>query len=230
MIWLWIAIAVVLDGALALGCGLISDRWLERSRAPMLGFATGALLGTGLGEILPEAVARGGSSAVAWTACTMLALGAIEWVSARRSHHRDRPVVPVALLGSDALHNLGDGMAIAAAFLVGPRLGVLTAGAVIVHEIPEEIADYALLRAAGMTRRAALTALAAVQLSAGIGAAATLLASSVVVRAEGVLLAIACGMFVYIAAVDLAPELVRMRSRSAIAAGLVGLAIVVVLA
>jgi hypothetical protein len=57
MIWLWVAIAVALDGVVALASGLVPDRWLVRYRAPMLGFATGTLLASGLGSSCP-AVAR----------------------------------------------------------------------------------------------------------------------------------------------------------------------------
>jgi hypothetical protein len=67
------------------------------------------------------------------------------------------------LLGSDALHNIGDGAAIGASFLVSPRLGVAMAFAMIVHEDPEEVGDYAILRGAGMGRGAALAAMAAIR-------------------------------------------------------------------
>jgi len=227
MIWLWVAIAVVMDGTAGLTGALLPERWLERYRAPMLGFAAGALLASGLVEILPDAVARGGAGTVAWVLGAMAVLGGVEWVSRRRGHHRDRPVVPMALLASDALHNISDGMAIAAAFLVSPRLGVMTSAAVIVHEVPEEIADYALLRIAGMTKRRALAALAVVQLTAGIGAAGTLLASSQIARTEGIILPIACGTFIYIAIVNLIPELVRARERSAILPFLIAVVVVI---
>jgi len=229
MAWLWVTIAVFLDGAIALLGGLIPERWLERYRAPMLGFATGTLLASGLGEILPEAFARDGFVALAWAGLAMAALGAIEWASSRRGHHRERPIIPTALLSSDALHNLGDGMAIAAAFLVGPGYGVLTAAAVIIHELPEEIADYALLRANGMSKRRALVLLALVQLTAGIGAAGALIASSLIEEASGPVLGVASGMFVYIAVIDLIPELYKVRSRWAPLAIIVGAAIVLLI-
>ena len=184
------------------------------------------LLASGLGEVLPEALAGAGVVALAWMAGAMVVVGATERISARRGHHRVEPVVPFALLGSDALHNIGDGMAIAAAFLVSVRLGVFTAAAVLVHELPEEIADYALLRAAGMTRRTALAGLAVVQLTAGIGAIGTLAAASLLARASGPILAVAAGLFVYISAFDLVPELVRARAWSGLVAAVIGAAIV----
>jgi zinc and cadmium transporter len=229
MTWLWVTIAVVLDGAVALVGGLLPERWLDRYQPAMLGFAAGTLLASGLGEILPEAISISGVTALGWTVGAMLALGAFEHASARRERHHQRPVVPVALLGSDALHNLADGMAIAAAFVVSPRVGVFTAAAVVIHELPEEIADYALLRVAGMSKRSALAALAGVQLTAALGAAGTLAASGVIADANGPILAIACGMFVYIAVFDLMPDLIRTRSRSAVLACVVGVAIVLAL-
>ncbi|MBS1122674.1 MAG: zupT [Deltaproteobacteria bacterium] len=213
MTYVWVATMIVLNGAAGLVGALLPERWLERYRTPMLGVAAVTLLATGLFEILPEALARSGTSALGWSAGMIVVLGAIEWASSRRRAHDRRPVAPLALLSSDALHNVSDGMAIAAAFLISTELGFVTAIAVIVHEVPEEVADYALLRATGMTKVRALGLLAGVQLTAGIGAASTLMASSVIARAEGVLLSIACGTFVYIALVNLGPELLPARRR-----------------
>jgi zinc and cadmium transporter len=189
----------------------------------VLGFATGTLLASGLGEILPEAVARQGGWVLCWAAAAVVVLAVVERLAARREHHRSS-ATPVMLLGSDALHNVGDGMAIAAAFLASTHLGIVTSFAVIVHELPEEIADYALLRANGMAKRPALAALAAVQLTAGIGAAGTLAASSLIARCDGVILALAGGTFAYLAAIDFLPEILRAGARSAIAALIVGAA------
>lgn len=229
MTWLWVAIAIALDGAVALVGGLLPERWLGRYQPAMLGFAAGTLLASGLGEILPQALSVDGATALIWAAGAMLVLGVFEHVSARREHHRQRPVIPVALLWSDALHNLADGMAIAAAFVVSPRVGIFTSAAVLVHELPEEIADYALLRVAGVAKRSALVALAAVQLTAALGAAATLVAAHMIADAGGPILAISCGLFVYIAAFDLLPDLVRTRALSAGLAGVVGIALVLAL-
>lgn len=229
MTWLWVTIAVLLDGAVALVGGLLPERWLDRYQPAMLGFAAGTLLASGLGEILPHAISIDGVTTLGWAAGAMLVLGVFERASARRERHRQRPVVPIALLGSDALHNLADGVAIAAAFVVSPRVGIFTSAAVVVHELPEEIADYALLRVAGMAKRTALVALAAVQLTAVLGAAGTLAASGAIAGANGPILAVACGMFVYIAAFDLMPEVVRTRSRSAALACMVGVAMVLAL-
>jgi zinc and cadmium transporter len=211
----WIALVVMIDGAVALVGGLLSERVLRRWRPALLGFATSTLLVSGSVDILPEAIGHLGALAVVWTVCAAVALGLFERMTARRHQHTAGPVSPVALLGSDALHNFGDGMAIAAAFLVSPQVGLYTSVAVILHELPEELADYAILRGAGVSRRSALAGLAIVQLTAGLGAAASLVASHWLVGARGLVLALAAGMFLYIALVDLLPEVIRARSRSA---------------
>nr|HEX4315348.1 ZIP family metal transporter [Kofleriaceae bacterium] len=230
MVWLYVAIAVALDGAAGLAGALLPEAWLERHRAPMLGFAAGALVATGCGDVLPDAVARGGAIVLIYAAAAAGVLAIVEAATSRRAHHRRRPVAPVALLASDALHNVGDGMAIAAAFLVSPRAGIATAAAVIIHEVPEELADYALLRASNVGRGRALAALTGVQLTAAIGAAGTLAASQLVARGEALALALAGGTFLYIAVVDIVPELVRRRSLAAVVAAVAGAAVVLVTA
>jgi zinc and cadmium transporter len=210
MTWLWVAAMITLDGIVGLSGAAIPERWLESYRAPTLGFAAGALLASATADIFPEAIARGGIAILWCTAAVIVVLATTERIAARRTG----PVSPAALLASDALHNIGDGMAIAAAFVVSIHVGVMTSLAVIVHEVPEEIADYALLRTSGMTKTRALIALAVVQLTAGIGAAGTLLASALLERSAGIILALAGGTFLYIAVIDLAPELVRLRSRA----------------
>src|SRR5262249_46058448 len=138
-------------------------------------------------DLMPDAYARLGAPVLLWLAGTMLALAAIERVFAHRGHGDSRPY---ALLGSDALHNFTHGMAIAAAFVASPRLGAITSLAVIVHELPEEISLYAILRAAGFGKARALIALTLVQLTAGVGAAATWLGASLG-DITGIVLAIA---------------------------------------
>jgi zinc and cadmium transporter len=119
-----------------------------------------------------------------------------------------------ALLISDALHNVADGAAIAAAYLASPRAGIAVALAVISHELPQEVGDYALLRASGMSRRRALLSLTAVQLSALIGALAVAMAAERSERAIAAVLSIAAGTFLYIGATDLLPGIHAGRTRA----------------
>ena len=115
--------------------------------------------------------------------------------------------LPPTLLLSDALHNLGDGAAVAAGFLVSVKAGIAVAIAVIAHEVPQEVGDYALLRAAGWRRGEALTALMGVQLTAFIGAGPVIAASELVARVNAIALSVAAGTFLYIGATDLLPAM-----------------------
>jgi len=149
MTTLWVALAVALDGAAGLAGAILPERWLVHYRPTLLGFAAGALLAAALLDLVPEAIAANGMSVLPWLLASIVALAVFEWMLPMHDHHDHvGGVTPYALVGSDALHNFGDGIAIAAAFLSSTRLGVITSVAVIVHEVPQEVADYAILRAA----------------------------------------------------------------------------------
>ena len=221
----WIALAVVIDGAVGLSGAIVPDGWLQRHRMDMLGFAVGALVATAVLDLIPTSYAKTGMMAFAWMAVGVAALVAVELALSRWRGSR-RAGLPYALLGSDAVHNFGDGMAIAAAFLISSRLGVVTAAAVIVHEVPEEIADYAVLRAAGLRKRWSLAWLAGVQLTAALGAALVIVGATEL-GIEGPALAVGASTFLYIALVDLLPDVVRASHQGRSPLGWLGAGIVV---
>lgn len=235
---LFIWLAVLADGLAGLTGGLLSERWMKRHLPALVAFAAGALIGAVFLEVLPEAIEAAGLGALRWALVSFLALTFVEWFlgphhhdhsahAPGHPHHHDETmkapstVVPSLLVG-DALHNIGDGAAVAAAFLVSPAAGVATALAVIAHELPQEVGDYALLRATGLSRARALLALGAVQLSAVAGAGAVLLGSRWVEGLEGIILALASGTFLYIGATDLLPELRHIPSPGAARGRLLG--------
>lgn len=216
--------AVLLDSLAGLAGGLLSERWLRRQLPLLVGFAAGAMLAAVFLDIFPELAAEQGAAAFPWAFGGFLALCFLEWgLGHRHHHHHDTHhthvhdegaahlhtprTLPAALLVSDALHNFGDGAAVAAAFLVAPPAGVSVALAVIAHEVPQEMGDYALLRAAGFSRGPALLALFGVQLTAFLGAAFVVFGARFFHGLQGTLLAVASGMFLYIGATDLLPEL-----------------------
>jgi zinc and cadmium transporter len=213
----WIFFAVLLEGAAGLAGGFFSEGWLRRNLSTLVGFAAGALIAAVFLDLLPDAIETHGRGALAWALGGFLALALLEWALGQHHHGpRDGRALPAALLASDALHNTGDGAALAAAFLVSPHAGLAVAIAVIAHEVPQEIGDYVLLRAAGMSKRRALFWLALVQFTAGAGALAVVLASKAGHDLTAVLIAIASGTFLYIGATDLLPELhtgARLRDR-----------------
>ena len=116
------------------------------------------------------------------------------------------PTLPPSLLVSDALHNIADGAAVAAGFLISIHVGIAVGIAVIAHEVPQEVGDYAVLRAAGWRRTPALFSLAAVQFTAFPGAAGVLALAERVEHLTAAILSLAAGTFLYIGATDLLPE------------------------
>lgn len=230
-------LAVLMDGLAGLAGGLLSERWLRQHLPGLVGFAAGTLLAASFLEVLPEAVESLGTAAFSWAFASFVVLALLEWHMGHQHHHPHEgapptphyhahgvaaPTLPAALLASDALHNVGDGAAVAAAFLVSPEAGIATSLAVIAHELPQEVGDYALLRASGWPRGRALLSLAGVQLTALAGAAGMLLGSQLLPSLKGIVLAIAAGSFLYIGAVDLLPEL-RHGSASEMRQRVVGL-------
>jgi zinc and cadmium transporter len=116
------------------------------------------------------------------------------------------------ILIGDAFHNFGDGVVIAAAFIVDVRIGVTATLAVMAHEIPHEVGDFMILLNAGFTRRKAFVFNLISGLSAVIGGVAGYF---VLDRSQGLLpyaLILAASSFIYIALSDLLPEMMRRSS------------------
>jgi zinc and cadmium transporter len=121
-------------------------------------------------------------------------------------------------LVGDGVHNLIDGMAIGAAFLVDPAVGFATTLAIALHEIPQEIGDFAVLVQGGLSVRRALVLNLASALVAVVGTGVALVVGQAVEGFSAALLPITAGTFMYIAAADLIPEIHRHRDRSLAAA------------
>ncbi len=109
----------------------------------------------------------------------------------------------------NSIHNFCDGVIIAAAFLADTQLGVVTALAVIAHEIPQEVGDYIVLLNAGFTRRKALFYNALSGLAAVAGGVAGYFVVGAWEDYFPYLLVVAASSFVYVAVADLIPQLQR---------------------
>ncbi|MBT9457588.1 MAG: ZIP family metal transporter [Burkholderiaceae bacterium] len=137
-----------------------------------------------------------------------------------------------SVLVGDSIHNFCDGIIIAAAFLADTHLGVVTALAIIAHEIPQEVGDYIVLLNAGFSRAKALLYNAISGLSAVVGG---VLGYFIVGPWEALfpyLLVAASSSFIYVAVADLIPQLQRRlpwrETASQLAWLAVGMGIVVV--
>ncbi|XP_046498053.1 zinc transporter ZIP4 isoform X2 [Equus quagga] len=119
-------------------------------------------------------------------------------------------LLPYMITLGDAVHNFADGLAVGAAFASSWKTGLATSLAVFCHELPHELGDFAALLHAGLSvRRALLLNLAsAVTAFAGLYVA---LAVGVDEDSEAWILAVATGLFLYVALCDMLPAMLNMR-------------------
>jgi zinc and cadmium transporter len=113
------------------------------------------------------------------------------------------------ILFGDAFHNFVDGVVIAAAFLISPALGVATALAVIAHEIPQELGDFAILLHNGMGKARAFAYNLLSSLATLPGVVLGWFWLDDVRQAIPFVLALSAASFIYIAVSDLVPSLHR---------------------
>ncbi len=122
-------------------------------------------------------------------------------------------MVPLAFTG-DALHNLVDGMLIAAGFLTNPTFGFLTAFAIGLHELPREVGTFGLFVHGGVHPLRAVVYNLFTAILSFAGAAITLLVGSHMARLGENILPFAAGSYLYIAVAVGIPSLARQRDGS----------------
>lgn len=189
----------------------LKEKVLRRLIMVFVGLASGTLLGGAFFHLLPEALNGSGNvNTVLYTVIVgIISFFVLEkFLHWRHCHEEECPVHTFAYMSlvGDGVHNLIDGMIIAATFMVGFELGWVTTLAVVLHEIPQEIGDFGILVYGGLGKRKALIFNFLSGLTAVIGAVAVYTLRFF----EGLqlmLIPFAAGGFIYIAATDLMPEL-----------------------
>jgi zinc and cadmium transporter len=212
----WIIASGTLMSAIALVGSvttLLSESTLRRVVPPLVAFAAGSLLGGAFLHMLPEAQAHGLApiAVYGWTLLGFALFFVIEqflhWHHCHRAASDCRQPMTYLILLGDGLHNFLGGLAVGAAFVVDVRLGVTTWLAAAAHEVPQELGDFGVLVHGGWDRRRALVL--------NVASASTFLLGGVVAWVlsfgadVGLLLPLAAGNFIYIAASDLVPEVNR---------------------
>jgi zinc and cadmium transporter len=129
-------------------------------------------------------------------------------------HSKEKAAANLILIG-DGIHNLVDGVLIAAAFVTDFHLGIVTSLAIIAHEIPQEVGDFAILLHGGFSRGKALLFNALASLTTIVGAVAAYFFLQEVQTVVPYVLAVAAASFIYIAVADLIPGLHRRTEFSA---------------
>jgi zinc and cadmium transporter len=221
----FIVLATLSGGLLSVGIAAsVSLALLGRVVQGLVSLSAGVLLGTSLLHVLPEAFESQASAHDLFL--TLLAGLLFFWLLEKvelyrhghhhegdghhHHHHFDADQAGrggFSILLGDSIHNFCDGVIIAAAFLTDVNLGIVTALAVVAHEIPQEAGDYIVLLNAGFSRGKAL----AYNAMSGLAGVAGGVVGYFVVEPWAdlfpYLLVIASSSFIYVAVADLLPQL-----------------------
>jgi len=190
---------------------LLKERWAEKLCRYAVPFAAGVLISTSLLHLLPESVGKIGNDAFLFVLVALLSSFFFEQYLARLHHHehyhenRLASSAPLVIFG-DTVHNFIDGVAIASAFLVEPRFGLVVALASFLHETPHEIGDFGILISAGWSRAKTFIVNFLSALATFPGALMVFYLMRDAEEKIGLLLAVSAGMFLYLGASDFLPE------------------------
>ena len=219
----WIVAASIAGGTLSAGAAAFA-MLLRSSWVPMLvSFAIGALLGAAFLEVIPHAFEHGRPQVAAgsilggifaffvleklllWRHCHTENCEVHDTHAQPHDHGRSGALIVVG----DTVHNFVDGVLIAAAFLQSTQLGVITAVAIVAHEIPQEVGDFLILLPSGYTRTRALVLNIVSSLATLVGGLIGYFALQTLQDLQPVLLGIVAASMIYVAVADLIPGLHR---------------------
>src|SRR3989338_3142395 len=169
LLWLYSLVSVLAVSCVSMVGVLTISFTIEKIRRMLfllVSFAAGALLGDVFLHLLPEIIEETGELALAQSIYILGGI-ALLFVIEKIIHwrHCHEPVSddtshihPFAItnLVGDSLHNFIDGLIIGGSYMVSIPVGLATTLAVIFHEIPQEMSDFAVLIHGGFTKSQAL--------------------------------------------------------------------------
>jgi zinc and cadmium transporter len=197
---------------------IIPERVVQSMLLPLVSLAAGSLLGSALFYLLPESVEvmGNGMNVYLYVLAGFLTFFILEqflhWHHYhgtedelhQHHHHQHKPVTYLVLI-SHGIHNFVDGIVVGGSFLVDIRIGIFAWIGVALHEIPQKLGDYSILLHGGWKQKKALIYNFLCSLSFLAGSLLIFfLAKEIEVH---FLIPFAAGMFLYVAAVDLVPEI-----------------------
>ena len=167
--------------------------------------ASGIMIAASVFHLLPEAV-EVGEGVFTLTMQFVFVIGLFTPVILRMASNK----TSFAILGSEVMCNITDGILIASTFSAceeGAILGWITMLAVLAHELPHEACDVLLLTNAGMSKRAALLWNTAVSMAIFVGVAIILALPDMPGYSRASLLTYACGNLLGLATLEIIPNL-----------------------
>jgi zinc and cadmium transporter len=210
---LWILAATIIDGLVGLTGAFalfLKQKTLGKIIIVLVAFSAGALLSGAFFHLLAESLQTlGAMEAFGYLMVGFVVFFMVErflhWHHCHDGHCNEHQFTYLIMVG-DGIHNIIDGLVIAASFFVGVPFGVLTTALIIAHEIPQELGDFAIMVYGGFSRKKALAFTFLAQLTAVIGGIAGFILGGLGGFVP-FLLPFTAGGFIYIAASDLVPEL-----------------------
>jgi zinc and cadmium transporter len=191
----------------------------------LVSFAIGALLGAAFLEVIPHAFEHGEPHAVAGAILGgILVFFLLEklllWRHSHEGHEaghdggepgaaHDHGRSGALIVVGDTIHNFLDGILIAAAFLQSTQLGVVTALAIVAHEIPQEVGDFVILLNSGYSKAKAFVLNLLSSCATLAGGVLGYYALQVIEGWTPFLLGIVAASMIYVAVADLIPGLHR---------------------
>ncbi|XP_062386021.1 zinc transporter ZIP4 [Sardina pilchardus] len=120
-------------------------------------------------------------------------------------------MLPYMITIGDGIHNFADGLAIGAAFSMSWKSGLATSLAVLCHELPHELGDFAILLHCGMSVKKALLLNMASAMTSFIGLYISLSVATDAATKEWIA-AVTAGLFLYVGLADMLPSMVHVNS------------------
>lgn len=214
----WIIAASVAGGLLSALAATLALTLRAAWIPTLVSFAIGALLGAAFLEVIPHAFENGAPHTVAasilggilvFFLMEKLLLWRHSHDHDEHSHTHDHGRSGALIVVGDTVHNFLDGILIAAAFLQDTQLGIVTAIAIVAHEIPQEVGDFVILLNSGYTRARAFLLNVVSSMATLVGGVLGYYALQVVQGWTPVLLGIVAASMIYVAVADLIPGLHR---------------------
>ena len=222
----WILAATVAGGVLSVLAAAALAFNARAAWVPVLvSYAVGALLGAVFLEILPHAFRIAGSieqlagailagillffvleKLVLWRHCHVEQCEAHD-PPAAATHDHGRSGMMIVI--GDTFHNFVDGVLIAAAFLANHELGIVTAIAIIAHEVPQEVGDFLILLHSGYTKKQALLFNLLSSAAMVAGGVLAYFAMQALQQWIPIFLGLAAASMLYVSVADLIPGLHR---------------------
>ena len=234
----WIIAASIAGGVLSVLAATLAiflrASWIHS----LVSYAIGALLGAAFLEVIPQAFEHGDPHNVAASILGgILAFFLLEklflWRHSHEGHDahghdehgheahghggvheadgpgHDHGRSGALIMVGDTIHNFLDGILIAAAFLQSTQLGIITALAIVAHEIPQEVGDFVILLNSGYSRARAFLVNISSSLATVVGGVLGYYSLHALDGWTPILLGIVAASMIYVAVADLIPGLHR---------------------